>query len=80
MGSINSIWCPKDWKVIKEGKSKIVHDDIIYMMQIGDGEDYQSYEITEFISKCNYENIVKDNYVIKVFPYSELPILLFDEN
>lgn len=79
MGSINKIWNPIYWKKILEGKSNMVESDIIYKMIIGEGEDYQYYEITEFISKDNYENIIKGNYFINCFPYSELPILLFNE-
>jgi len=79
MGSINRIFDPKYWKKNLEAKSKIIEDDIIYKMIIGDGEDYQLYEISEFISKCNYENIINGNYTIKVFPYAEISVLLFDE-
>ena len=39
------------WKVCLEGKSKLIENDVIYKMVIGDGEDYQIYEIIEFISK-----------------------------
>ena len=79
MGRINTIWNPKYWKVCLEGKSKIIEGDIIYKMIIGEGEDYHYYEIIEFISKDNYDYIIKGNYFIKCFPYSELPILLFNE-
>ena len=79
MGSINKIYNPIDWKVTFEGKSKIIKDDIIYRMIIGYGEDYQPYDIIEFISKDNFENIINGNYLVKKFPFEELPILLFDE-
>lgn len=80
MGRINTIYDPINWKIDLEGKSKILEDDIIYKMIIGDGEDYYYYEISELISKYNYDNIINGNYFIKIFPYAELPILLFDEN
>ena len=79
MGSKNRIWNPISWKICLEGKSKIIEGDTIYKMIIGEGEDYQYYEIFEFISKDNYYNIIKGKYFIKCFPYSELPILLFNE-
>lgn len=67
-------------KIDLEGKSKILEDDIIYKMIIGDGEDYYYYEISELISKYNYDNIINGNYSIKIFPYAKVPILLFDGN
>ena len=79
MGSINRIWNPIYWKICLEGKSKIIENDTIYKMIIGNGEDYQYYEIIEFISKDNYESVINGKYSIAVFPYSELSILLFNE-
>lgn len=58
MGRINTIYDPINWKIDLEGKSKILEDDIIYKMIIGDGEDYYYYEISELISKYNYDNII----------------------
>lgn len=79
MGAINTIWNPEYWKISLQGKSKLIEGDIIYKMIIGSGEDFCYYEIVEFISKENYENVLNGKYFIKSFPYSELPILLFDE-
>jgi len=79
LGSINMIWNPVYWKICFEGKSKITEGDIIYKMIIGEGEDFYSYDITEFISKCNYDNLIRGKYSIMRFPYSEFPILLFNE-
>ena len=79
MGSISKIFKPEDWKKELEGKSKILENDIIYKMVIGSCEDYVYYEITEFISKINYGNIINKKYKIEIFPYAKLPILLFDE-
>ena len=67
MGRINTIYDPINWKIDLEGKSKIL-------------EDYYYYEISELISKYNYDNIINGNYFIKIFPYAKVPILLFDEN
>ena len=58
MGRINTIYDPINWKIDLEGKSKILEDDIIYKMIIGDGEDCYYYEISELISKYNYDNII----------------------
>lgn len=80
MGRINYIWKPADWKKVLEGKSKVVEGDEIYKMMVGIGEDMEPYEIMELISKENYDNIIKGIYSIQVFPYAEVPILLFDEN
>ena len=44
MGRINTIYDPINWKIDLEGKSKIL-------------EDYYYYEISELISKYNYDNI-----------------------
>lgn len=40
MDRINTIFNPIYWKMSFEGKSKILEDDIIYKMIIGNGEDY----------------------------------------
>ena len=45
MGRINTIYDPINWKIDLEGKSKIL-------------EDYYYYEISELISKYNYDNII----------------------
>ena len=79
MGRINFIWNPKDWKIDIEGINKNIPNDIVYRMIIGCGYDEEYYEIYEFISKDNYENIINNNYHIMKFPYSLVPILLFDK-
>lgn len=79
MGRINKIYKPEYWKIELEGSSKIVENDIIYKMIIGEVKDCGLYKITEFISKINYENIINKKYKIEVFPYAILPVLLFDE-
>ena len=79
MGRINFIWNPKDWKIDIEGINKNIPNDIVYRMIIGCGYDEEYYEIYEFISKDNYENIVNNNYKILTFPYSIIHILLFDK-
>lgn len=79
MGGINRIWPLISWKIIKEGQNKKLENDIVYQMIIGDGEDYNHFEITEFISKNNYENLLIGRYTIEKYPYSEVPVLLFNE-
>lgn len=80
MGKINSIWQPSYWKIILEGKNKKDLTDIVYKMIIGEGVDENYYEIVEFISKDNYENILNNRYNIEIYPYSEIQLILFDEN
>lgn len=80
MGRINHVWDFEYWQILQKGKNKMMEDDIIYKMMIGIGEDQQFYEITEFISKYNYEKLINHRYSMKIFPYAELPVLLFDEN
>lgn len=80
MGSICKIWEPENWKIKIKGKSKILKDDIIYQMIIGECEDYTNISnILILISKENYENILNKNYTIKKQPYNELPVLLYNE-
>ena len=40
MGSINRIWNPLYWRVKSKGENKILKEDIIYQMIIGESEDY----------------------------------------
>lgn len=80
MGSINMIYRPAYWKISLRAKSKLCEDDIIYKMIIGHGEDIYDYDIIQFISKSNYDKIISGEYYIKTFPYSNLPVLLFNEN
>lgn len=80
MGSIQHIYSPEKWKIILEGKSKIIDDDYIYQMVIGycDG-DLSSGEICVFISKQNYESLLNGTYSVEKFPYSIQKIILFDK-
>lgn len=80
MGRINIIYDPKKWKISLMGESRLIKGDVIYEVVIGESIDYQYCEIRELMSKYNYENIVSGNYSIKTFPYSEIPILIFNEN
>ena len=67
MGRINFIWKPKDWKIDIEGINKNIPNDIVYRMIIGCGDDEGYYEIYEFISKANYENIINNNTIERTF-------------
>jgi len=81
MGSINHIWTPEHWYLDFIGKSKLKENDIIYKMVIGECDDYPyNYDISIFISKNNYQNILNHKYKIKINPYSQEPIILFDES
>ena len=67
------------WKVVFEGKSKILSGDYIYKIVIGWCDDEISCgEIVEFISKQVYEDILSGKYFVKVFPYYEKKIVVFD--
>lgn len=79
MGSICKVWEPNYWKFIFEGKSKIVTNDIIYKMTIGECDDYPYlYDINIFISNENYYNIKNGTYKIKKQSYKEPPIILYN--
>ena len=80
MGRINLIWPPLNWRINLKGINKDDPTDVVYEMIIGEGEDESYYEITEFISKDNYENILSNKYKLEIFPYSEIKLILFDEN
>lgn len=81
MGSINHIWTPEHWYLDFIGKSKLKENDIIYKMVIGECDDYPyNYDISIFISKNNYQNILNHKYKIKINSYSQEPIILFDES
>ena len=79
MGSIVRVWEPNYWKINFEGRSKLVKDDIIYEMIIGEGEDYGYFKICELISKENYENIINGKYFIEKYPYNAVNLLLFND-
>lgn len=80
MGRINKIWNVEKWKILQEGKNVFNHNDVVYKMEIGESDDYGVSPITEFISKDNYDKIKKKLFYIKTFPYSEIPVLIFDKN
>lgn len=80
MGKINHIYDIEDWEVQKVGKSKIKENDIIYKLKIGAGKDNYYYEITEYISKDIYEKLIEGTYSYKIFPYSDIIVLITDEN
>ncbi len=81
MGSIQNIYSPGKWKILLEGESKISPNDYIYQMVIGWCDDeLSSGEITEFISKENYDNILNGKFFVKTFPYSLQKIIVFDKD
>ncbi len=81
MGSIQTIYKLDKWVKELEAKSKLNNEDTIYKMIIGYYDDeYVSGNICEFISKDNYEKLVKGEYTYKVFPYSVQKIIIFDKN
>ena len=81
MGSIIHIYDPENWKVILSGKSRLLPNDYIYKMEMGYCDDEISEgEISEFISKENYEKTLEGVYTVKKFPYGEQKIMLFDKD
>ena len=81
MGSIQYIYNPKKWEIILEGKSKLLPDDYIYQMSIGWCDDeLSSGEICIFISKENYDNLLKGQYWFQSFPYNTQKIIIFNKN
>lgn len=81
MGSINYIYKPEKWKIVSEGQSKISPDDYIYKMVIGWCDDeLSSGEISDYISKEVYDNLLSGKYFISYFPYHEKKIVVFDKD
>lgn len=81
MSSIQYIYNAMEWKVVSEGKSKIMPGDNIYKMVIGCCDDEVSMgEIYEFISKDNYEKILDGTFSIMTFPYNEQKVIIVDKN
>ncbi len=77
MGSIQKIYSPEKWKILLKGESKISPNDYIYQMVIGWCDDeLSSGEITEFISKENYDNILNGDILLSpsnnIFHFSGL--------
>ncbi len=74
MGSINHIYSPNQWEVVRENKDT-------YQMMIGSSDDELSFGyIYIFISKENYENILNGKYLYKALPYSEEKIVIYNKH
>ncbi len=81
MGSICSIYKPKDWMIKQQGINKHIQNDIVYNIIIGEWDDYPTAgEITMWISKINYEKILSHEYFITINAYAERPIHIFDKD
>ena len=81
MGSIRWINNPKEWRIVREGNSKITKGDYVYQMEVGVCDDMWSMgSILEILSKENYEKILDGTYRIARFPYNEQTIIIFDED
>lgn len=81
MGSIKKIFPVSDWKIKNKNKSKLIDNDIIYNVIIGECDDEIDFsEITYYFSENIYQDILNKKIQVKKFPYSENPILLIDEN
>lgn len=71
--SIN-IWTPMNWKLIKVKDSKLVKDDRIYMMQIGNNGEKPLYE---FISKGYFDKVLTGRYI---YQYIDNKLYLINSN
>lgn len=76
---MNEIYNINLWQIVLEGQNKLIPEDTVYQMIIGHSNNDDICEITTFISKINYENLINGVYYIKVYPYAKEKILLFDE-
>ena len=76
---MNEIYNINLWQIVLEGQNKLLPEDTVYQMIIGHSNKEDIYEITMFISKINYENILNGVYHIRVYPYATEKVLLFDE-
>ena len=76
---MNEIYNVNLWQIVLEGQNKILPEDTVYQMIIGHSNKEDICEITAFISKVNYENILNGGYHIRVYPYAAEKVLLFDE-
>ena len=77
---MNEIYNVNLWQIVLEGQNKLLPEDTVYQMIIGHSIKEDICEITMFISKINYENILNGVYHIRVYPYATEKVLLFDED
>ena len=76
---MNEIYNINLWQVVFEGQNKLLPEDSVYQMIIGHRDTKDISEITTFISKINYENLLNGVYHMRIYPYAIEKILLFDE-
>ena len=76
---MNEIYNINLWQIVLEGQNKLLPEDTVYQMIIGHSIKEDICEITMFISKINYENLLNGVYHIRVYPYATEKVLLFDE-
>jgi len=80
MSTFNRVWNPKYWRVESEEKNKLIENDIVYKMKVGEHIEFPGFcDLIEYISKNNYENIINEKYRIEVNIYQEHSIKLFNE-
>ena len=77
---MNEIYNINLWQIVLEGQNKLLPEDTVYQMIIGHSIKEDICELTMFISKINYENILNGVYHIRVYPYATEKVLLFDED
>ena len=77
---MNEIYNINLWQIVLEGQNKLLPEDTVYQMIIGHSIKEDICEITMFISKVNYENILNGVYHMRVYPYATEKVLLFDED
>ena len=76
---MNEIYNVNLWQTVLKGQNKLLPEDTVYQMIIGHSIKEDICEITMFISKINYENLLNGVYHIRVYPYAAEKVLLFDE-
>ena len=59
---MNEIYNINLWQIVLEGQNKLLPEDTVYQMIIGHSIKEDICELTMFISKINYENILNGVY------------------
>ena len=60
-----NIWRPISWQIIKASENKLVNDDVIYKMQVGNYCD--ELPIYAYMSKANFELLLTGKALYKFY-------------
>ena len=81
MSAINIVYNVDRWKILLKLDNEFDEDDIIYEVIIGScSDENEYYNLVEYISKENYDNIMNRTYTFKAFPHSNQKVIIFDQN